>query len=42
MLYSRRGIAGQEEPTAAAQDPGELLGWSVKGAGLLIGNTEVL
>nr|KAF6429271.1 ELMO domain containing 3 [Molossus molossus] len=35
------GSAGQEEPTAAAQDPGDLLGQSIKGSDLLAGSTEV-
>ncbi|XP_032266458.1 ELMO domain-containing protein 3 isoform X3 [Phoca vitulina] len=38
---SRLGGVGQEEPQAAAQDPGNLPGWSVKGTGL-VGSTEVL
>ncbi|KAM4804909.1 ELMO domain-containing protein 3 isoform X5 [Urocitellus parryii] len=37
---SRFGSVGQEEPTAAAQDPGELPGPGIKGTGLLVG-TEV-
>lgn len=42
LLCSRLGSVGQEEPKAAAQDPGELLGWSVKATGLPVGSTEVL
>ncbi|KAM9721328.1 ELMO domain-containing protein 3 isoform 4-T5 [Dama dama] len=39
---SRFGGVGQEEPQTAAQNPGDLLGWSVKGTGLPVGDTEVL
>lgn len=42
LLCSRLGSVGQEEPKAAAQDLGELLGRSVKGTGLLVRSTEVL
>lgn len=41
-LGSRLGSVGQEEPTAAAQDSGDLLGWSIEGTDLLAGSTEVL
>ncbi|XP_066233917.1 ELMO domain-containing protein 3 isoform X10 [Saccopteryx leptura] len=39
---SRLGSVGQEEPKAAAQDPGDLLGQSIKGTVLLVGSTEAL
>ncbi|XP_036291765.1 ELMO domain-containing protein 3 isoform X5 [Pipistrellus kuhlii] len=42
LCPQRLGSVGQEEPTAAAQDPGDLLGWSVEGTDLLAGSTEVL
>lgn len=42
ILCSRLGGVGQEEPQAAAQDSGNLPGWSVKGTGLVVGSTEVL
>ncbi|XP_061066668.1 ELMO domain-containing protein 3 isoform X2 [Eubalaena glacialis] len=38
---SRLGGVGQEEPQTAAQDLGDLLGWSVKGTGLPVGGAEV-
>ncbi|XP_029088584.1 ELMO domain-containing protein 3 isoform X2 [Monodon monoceros] len=38
---SRLGGVGQEEAQTAAQDPGDLLGWSVKGTGLPVGGAEV-
>ncbi|XP_045664773.1 ELMO domain-containing protein 3 isoform X1 [Ursus americanus] len=38
----RLGGVGQEEPQAAAQDPGNLPGWGDKGTGLAVGSTEGL
>ncbi|XP_008052715.1 ELMO domain-containing protein 3 isoform X2 [Carlito syrichta] len=38
---SRLGSVGQEESTAAAEDPGDPLGQGVQGTGLLFGSTEV-
>ncbi|XP_069845220.1 ELMO domain-containing protein 3-like isoform X3 [Dipodomys merriami] len=39
---SRLGSIGQEEPTASAQDPGDLSGAGLEGPGLLVGIPEAL